>query len=110
MPLSQALKDENNAAARRIFYNPPGTLRPTYDLNAFGEWSWNLTQNGARTQYYLHTTPDDEHATKAGTAFQLQNSHGCVHVKPADRNAWKDKGYFKAGNNVYIAHYGIKGP
>lgn len=108
-PLSAAVKAEKNAACRRIFYNGP-TLKPFYDLNDFGEWSWNLTQNAGRTQYYLHTTPDDEHATTAGQAFSLTNSHGCVHVKPADRNAWKAKGYFKAGNPFFVAHYGNKGP
>lgn len=110
VPLSQAQKDGNNLAARRLFYNPPGTLRPFYDLNDFGEWSWNLTQNAGRTQYYLHTTPADEHATTAGKPVTLTNSHGCVHIKPADRNDWKAKGYFKAGNPFFVAHYGNQGP
>lgn len=109
-PLTQAQKDENNAAARRIFYDAPGQLKKEYDLNDFGKWSWNLMQNGSRTQYYVHTTPDDEHATAAGRAFKLSNSHGCVHIKPADREAWREKGYLKAGNPFFVAHYGVKGP
>ena len=31
------------------FRQASGALKPTWDLNDFGKWSWNLLKNGARS-------------------------------------------------------------
>jgi hypothetical protein len=92
---------------RRIFVDDTGKLRTdTYNLNDFGKWAWNLKQNGARTAYYLHTTPDNENS-----AIQyLFNSHGCVHIFPPDRDDMMQKGYLREGTPFKVMDYGLKGP
>jgi len=79
-------------------------------MSSWTKWSWNLKKNGHRTPYYIHTTPDDEAATLAGTAFDLQQSHGCVHVRPLDRKEIMKTGAFKAGVAVEVKPYGLVGP
>lgn len=89
---------------------PDGSLKATWDMNDFGNWSWNLLKDGQRSVYYIHTTPEDEAATAAGTPFLLQQSHGCIHIRPADRDEMVRKGYLKAGVPVEVKPYGAKGP
>jgi len=38
------------------------------------------------TSRVTRPTPGDEAATRRGLAFQLGESHGCIHVKPTDRD------------------------
>ena len=92
------------------FRLPGGTLKPSWDLNDFGKWSWNLLKHGARTAYYIHTTPDDERATAAHKGFLLSQSHGCIHIRPLDRDDMMKKGYLHSGREVEVKHYGEKGP
>jgi hypothetical protein len=54
---------------------------------------------------YFHTTPDDEASSAAGDPVKLQESHGCIHVKPKDIDAMINAGYFKAGNLVKVHGY-----
>jgi hypothetical protein len=91
-------------------YDEKGVLKSTWRQNDFGEWSWNLKRNGSRSAYYLHTTPDDEASFAAGKRAELTNSHGCVHLQPAERNEMMAKGYLRAGVKVIIKPYGEKGP
>jgi lipoprotein-anchoring transpeptidase ErfK/SrfK len=85
-------------------------LLPSWNLNDFGNWSWNLMQGGHRTAYYIHTTPDDEAATQARQRFVLSQSHGCIHIRPTDRDEMMGKGYLKQGVEVEIMPYGLAGP
>jgi hypothetical protein len=55
---------------------------------------------------YFHTTPDDEADMAAGKAVALQESHGCIHLKPNDIDMMISKGYFKQGNLVVVHPYG----
>lgn len=91
-------------------YDDKGALKTTWRQNDFGEWAWNLKREGSRSAYYVHTTPDDEESFAAGKRAVLANSHGCVHVQPADRNEMMAKGYLRAGVKVIIKPYGEKGP
>lgn len=54
---------------------------------------------------FFHTTPDNEAETAQGKAVTLSESHGCVHVRPADMDAMIAKGYFKSGNQVVVYPY-----
>jgi hypothetical protein len=54
---------------------------------------------------YFHTTPDDEAKTAAGKPVVLQESHGCIHLKPNDSDFMISMGYFKQGNLVIVHPY-----
>lgn len=101
--------DQADQVARAMFFTE-GVLMSSWNKNDFGEWSWNLKKGGHRSPYYIHTTPDDEAATLAGTAFELQQSHGCVHVRPLDRKEMVKSGALKAGVAVEVKPYGLVGP
>jgi len=87
-----------------------GTLATTYQSNDFGKLSWNLKHKGRRTAYYIHTTPVDEYATANGQNVMLMQSHGCIHIRPADRDLLMKKGYLREGIAVEIKKYGEVGP
>ena len=95
---------------RKAFYDHAGRVIPTWNLNDFGKWSWNLKKYGQRTPYYIHTTPADEEASETHRRFLLTQSHGCIHIYPDDRDEMMRKGYLKAGINVEVKAYGQQGP
>lgn len=51
----------------------------------------------------IHTTPDDEAATTRGQAFNLSESHGCIHIRPEDRTRLMAAGVFTIGK-LFIVH------
>ncbi|MEO3405636.1 hypothetical protein AAFN85_17120 [Mucilaginibacter sp. CAU 1740] len=66
---------------------------------------------------FIHTTPHDEaitsynrRATAAQPRFQvnLAESHGCVHVKPADVDVMIGSGYIKKGQSIVVHAYSDK--
>lgn len=97
-------------ATRAIFIDPKtGNLRSTtWEENDFGRWGWNLRRNGHPTAYYIHTTPEDEHATAAKKAVLLANSHGCVHLVPRERDRLAP--YLKEGIHFEVRPYTEVGP
>ena len=99
-------------AVRNSFIDPmTKTLRFTeWKFNDFGRWGWNLRTKGGGTVYYIHTTSEDEAATDAHKAFFLMNSHGCIHLRPADRDEMMSRGYLKQGVEFEVKSYGEKGP
>ncbi|MDR3618401.1 MAG: hypothetical protein P4L85_03550 [Paludisphaera borealis] len=107
LPFAQIVKEVRALPQFRL---PGGSLKSSWDLNDFGKWSWNLLKNGGRSAYYIHTTPDDESATATHKTFLLSQSHGCIHIRPSDRDDMTSKGYLKAGVEVQVKPYGIKGP
>lgn len=54
---------------------------------------------------YIHTTPDNEAQTVKGEKVELYESHGCIHVVPADIDDMIRKGYMRKGNIVKIHTY-----
>ncbi len=40
----------------------------------------------------------------------LENSHGCIHIHPKDRDDMMKKGYLKQGAYFEVKGYGEKGP
>jgi hypothetical protein len=99
-----------SAEAETAFYNASRELITVWHRNDFGKWSWNLLRDGHRTAYYIHTTPEDEAFTSTGTPFHLMNSHGCLHVRPRQRDEMVSKGYLAAGIVVEVTRYGLIGP
>jgi len=97
---------------RGVFVDPAtGNLRSSvWEKNDFGRWGWNLRRNGQATAYYIHTTPEDEHATAQKKAVLLANSHGCIHLVPAERDRLMNAGYLKQGVPFEVRPYSETGP
>jgi hypothetical protein len=113
--LPGVITEDDKAEFRGYAYREDGSLRPTWIMNDFGKWSWNLMSNGKRTPYYVHTTPEDEAFSRApvdrDTLIALfGQSHGCVHLLPRDRDEMMQRGYLKHGIHVRIMQYKQKGP
>lgn len=51
----------------------------------------------------IHTTPENEAQTSRGLDVKLGQSHGCIHVRPVDRDALRNLGAFTKGN-VFVVH------
>jgi len=102
-----------NEIAKRYFNEDPdaakGNLVSVWQRNDFGEWAFAILRDGARTGYFIHTTPADE-ITPAGQKIKLDSSHGCVHMIPADRNEAKKEGYFKKGVPIIVLGFDSMGP
>ncbi len=82
----------------------------TWEKNDFGRWGWNLLQHGHGTPYFVHTTPENEEATALGKAVFLLNSHGCIHLVPAERDRLIGAGYLKQGIPFEVRPYTESGP
>ncbi len=54
---------------------------------------------------FIHTTPKTEAATARGETVILTESHGCVHVKPADIDEMTKKRYIATGVPLIIHTY-----
>jgi L,D-transpeptidase catalytic domain len=103
-----------DAELRAILINPVtrdlvGTI---WERNDFGRWGWQLMQHGHGTPYFLHTTPLNEAAFKAdkNAIADLSNSHGCIHIDPADRDDFIKKGYLDTGTEFEVRPYSESGP
>jgi hypothetical protein len=110
-PLSDNEKQQVMEQYRAWLDPVVGAMDVTYRQNDFGQWAWNLNQPAGRwTSYFVHTTPNDEAATAAGRPFLLSNSHGCVHIRPADRDVMMRNGWLEAGIPFFVVPYGKVGP
>jgi hypothetical protein len=96
--------------ARALFLDEAGRVAPVYQRNDFGPWAFDLWQGGAGTAFYVHTTPGDEAETAAGREPRLPQSHGCIHVRPADRDEAMQAGYLQQGVRLVVMPYGLQGP
>ena len=83
---------------------------PTYRGNDFGLWGWNLTRNGSRTGYFVHTTPVNENDYATAAMKNLDNSHGCIHLVPKERDRLMKAGLLKAGVPFEVRPYTEIGP
>jgi hypothetical protein len=100
------------AQVRNVFINPvtKTLVTPTWDKNDFGRWGWNLLRDGKGTPFWVHTTPEDEHATDQAKAVFLTNSHGCIHLVPGERDRLMKAGYLKQGVPFEVRPYSETGP
>jgi len=108
-PLAQ-IREDARAAFDINLKNPTGQLVTMWERNDFGQWAFNLRRDGKGTPYYIHTTPRDEYATAHNLAFSLVQSHGCVHIRPDDRETMMQAGYLAAGIPFEVRAYDKKGP
>lgn len=53
----------------------------------------------------FHTTPDNEAEAALGLPVRLMPSHGCIHLKPNDRNRLFAIGAFKQGTSFTVHKY-----
>jgi hypothetical protein len=53
----------------------------------------------------LHTTAENEAEVSRKIALNMTNSHGCIHMKPPDRDALLGMGGLKAKLTLIIHHY-----
>jgi L,D-transpeptidase catalytic domain len=53
----------------------------------------------------IHTTPDNEAETTLGKEVKLESSHGCIHLKPLDRDKLEKAGAFTKGTDLTIHKY-----
>ena len=58
----------------------------------------------------MHTTPDNEAESAQGAAINMDYSHGCIHLKPRERDALAKAGAFKRGNRLIIHRYSVHVP
>lgn len=74
-------------------------------------WFKDLNGNGvldgkeALSGQMFHTTPDNEAQTANGEKVILAPSHGCIHLKPADRDRLSALGAFKPGTKFIVHRY-----
>lgn len=110
-PITDEDRESLGQQAREVFKSDDtGALLETYDKNDFGNFSFNMTRDGGRSAYYVHTTPVDEKATAENKDVKLAQSHGCVHIRPADREEMQRIGYLQKGVKMTVKKYGQKGP
>lgn len=50
----------------------------------------------------IHTTPDNEAETAQGKAVRLDNSHGCIHVRPADLSRLLTQNALRVGELLVV--------
>ena len=110
VPPPEDIREDARAAFLVDGTSKTGPVVATWERNDFGKWAFNLRRGGKRTVYYIHTTPEDEVATANGREFSLDQSHGCIHVRPKDRDTMMDNGYLAAGIAIEVKGYDAKGP
>lgn len=79
----------------------PIAIRYFKDINKNGVLDGSETLSGEM----LHTTPANEAQHKQGLPVRLHPSHGCVHLKPADRDTLFAIGAFRRGSPFVVHKY-----
>lgn len=79
----------------------PIAIRWFKDLNG----NHRLDRNEQLSGQMFHTTPENEAETKTGKEVVLVHSHGCIHLKPNDRDRMLSLGAFKKGNYFKVHEY-----
>ena len=66
---------------------------PSWDLNDFGPRGYQVGD----TDIFVHTTQPTEDQYNQKLQEQLEFSHGCIHVKPSERDKLEETKLLKAG-------------
>ncbi|MCG5052494.1 MAG: L,D-transpeptidase [Myxococcales bacterium] len=93
-------------------------LPKTWVFNSFGSnacyFFADTNKNGrldgkekVRNEFF-HTTLPNESATALGQEVELEVSHGCIHLKPADMLEMVRRGYLKRGTRLTIHPYSVE--
>lgn len=86
----------------RANFEDGGGLMTEWKLNDFGKTAFQIQGSPGM---YIHTTPPTEEATELNEDVQLTHSHGCLHVKPADRERLMARGYLQKGVTLVVKKY-----
>lgn len=79
----------------------PIAIRWFEDTNANGKLDGNEKLSGQM----FHTTPINEAQHAQGKPVNLEPSHGCIHIKPADRDTLFSLGAFDPGTRFVVHKY-----
>lgn len=102
---------------RREYFALYGLYRvpPTWIFNDFGplairyfkDLNANRRLDGSErlSGEMIHTTPVNEAQTSRGDEVKLESSHGCIHIKPVDRDKLIGMGAFKKGTRLIVHSY-----
>jgi hypothetical protein len=85
-----------------VEYGRPAAVPSAWDLNDFGKRGYAV----GGTDMLVHTTPETEDAP--ASMEKLGFSHGCIHVRPVDREALEGMKLLKGGIRVVIRAYAGK--
>jgi len=97
------------------------TLPRSWRLNDFGpiavlmyqdndhDRKFNAKKDKIRQEMF-HTTPINHFQEEFGKEVVLDDSHGCIHIKPADMKKMLDSGYFSKNNTVIVHSYDESSP
>jgi hypothetical protein len=96
---------------RRYDRNGDG-IPDVWVLNDFGPMAINYFRDPNRNRKLdagekimgemIHTMPDNEGQTDQGKPVEMQFSHGCIHVRPADLGRLVGQGAFKVGELIVV--------
>jgi hypothetical protein len=73
----------------------------SWDLNDFGPRGYGITG----TDQLVHTSPPNETEFSDKLQEKLQFSHGCIHIKPSERNLLEEMKLLKGGVTIIIRPY-----
>lgn len=117
-PVQELIRECTVEAARDLYFRLTGiknTDPPAWVFNDFGpiaiRYFKDLNRNrklDARERLsgeMIHTTPIDEANTARGLPVNLGPSHGCIHIKPIDRDCFLQAGAFARGTDFIIHTY-----
>ncbi|HTC01402.1 MAG TPA: hypothetical protein VK705_12040 [Ferruginibacter sp.] len=93
----------------------PGTVPNKWVLDDFGHTTiqyftdlngnFELDKNEYTVGDMVHTTPVNEISTTLEKPFDLKESHGCIHVRPADIDTMIKSGFVKKGQVIEVHSY-----
>ena len=75
-----------------------------YALRYFVDRNRNRTLDAGESLMgeMIHTTVEDEAHSLRGMSVALQHSHGCIHIRPADREGMVRAGAFRRGTLLIV--------
>lgn len=91
-------------------------IPPTWIFNAFGKTTFlyyeDVNDNGRFdkgidrvVKDMIHTTPESEAEQARGKDESTGESHGCVHIRPSDREKMKTDGMLNPGTPFFVHRY-----
>jgi hypothetical protein len=116
-PITDLIRDSTPDAIRGYYYQLYGEYKipDRWIFNDFGVKSIRyfqdlnhnkrLDKNERLSGEMIHTTPDNEAQTTLGKDVKLESSHGCIHLKPVDRDKLEKAGAFSKGTDLIIHEY-----
>jgi len=89
-------------------YNAFGPIAIRYFKDLNGNKKLDAAKGESLEGSMFHTTAENEAEVKQGESIRMTNSHGCIHLKPRDRNKLTLLKAFKTGMDLTIYSYDKK--